>query len=96
MGGSHSTLDSHGVKGDFSKTIHMAFEKVKPGRPVYVLGSDITIDMVSTLLKQALISRFEYVKPSISAILAWVREYWNPVLKSVPKVLTLVNGWVLF
>ena len=28
--------------------------------------------------------------------MTWVREHWKPILKFVPKVLSLVNGWVLF
>ena len=28
--------------------------------------------------------------------LSWVREQWKPILKAVPRVLSLVNGWTLF
>ena len=29
-------------------------------------------------------------------VLAWVRDCWKPLLKLVPKVLSLVNGWFMF
>ena len=40
--------------------------------------------------------RFEYVKISRLEILSWVREFCKLLLKSILKVVMLINGWVLF
>lgn len=95
-GSIRSSKVSRGFNTVPSRSIHLAFEKFKPSHLVCVLGNDVTIDMVLTLSQRDLIGRFEYIKPYRSDILAWVQECWKPLLKSVPKVLTLVNGWVLF
>ena len=75
---------------------NLVFEKVKPERPMCVLGHDVTIDMVSALSPCALVGRFEYFNLSRSVILSWVREVWKSILKIVPKVVMLINGWVPF
>ena len=63
-GGSRNLLDSCGTKLTSNKVVHLDFEKVKPVRPVCVLGGDVTIDKVYALSQRALIGRFEYVRPS--------------------------------
>ena len=97
-----SVTDTHvkisrrvGTRGSHALA-NLVFEKVKPERPMCVLGHDVTIDMVSALSPCALVGRFEYFKLSRSVILAWVREVWKPILKTIPKVVMLINGWVPF
>ena len=34
------------------------FENIKKGRPIYVLGCDVTCDMVSHLVERAIMGRF--------------------------------------
>ena len=92
----HVKISRHvGTRGSHALA-NLVFEKVKPERPMCVLGHDVTIDMVSALSPCALVGRFEYFKLSCSVILAWVREVWKPILKTVPKVVMLINGWVPF
>ena len=74
----------------------LSCEKVKGSRSVCVLGQNVTVDMVLALSNRALVVRFEYLKLSRAFVISWVREYWKSLLISVPKVLTLVNGWTMF
>ena len=90
-------LEAHSFQYPLKPVVgKLSFEKVKKTNHVYVLGQDMTIDMVVALSKRCLVGRFEYLKLSREAILSWVREHWRPLLKFVPKVLSLVNGWTLF
>ena len=56
----------------------------------------MTLDMVIDLTQRALIEKFEYIKLSRSNILISVHNKWKPYIKSIPGVLTLVNGWEVF
>ena len=54
------------------------------------------MDMVESLSMRALVGNFEYIKISLSTILAWIREVWKPLIHYVSRVILLDNGWIIF
>ena len=74
----------------------LKLEKVKGGRPLCVLGKDITFDMVMALSQRVLIGKFEYINMLKIFFLSWVRSKWKTFIENFPRVLRLVNGWVVF
>ena len=61
-----------------------------------VLGKDVTMDMVESLSLRSLVGKFEYTKLGWLTILAWIREVWKLVIRYIPQVVLLANGWIIF
>ena len=90
---SQKLLGSHACK---QKPNHLHFETVNYGRSLCVLGKDMTCTMVEALSERALVGRFEYIKLTRVDILPWIRSKWKSFLTNIPRVMTLINGWVVF
>ena len=73
----------------------LKFEKAKRGRCMCVLGRDVTMDSVVALSQRALVGKFKYIHPSREEILEWIIVSWNLFIVKLPRVLILVNGWLI-
>ena len=40
--------------------------------------------------------KFEFVKLSRNEILEWIRDKWKPMVKKIPRLMSLVNEWYSF
>ena len=91
---------SHGGAPSFSKKKPAVsggrpkFEKSQKGKPLCVLGRDVTMDLVPALSLRSLVGKMEFVKISRVDLLEWIRDVWKPFIKNIPRVLALVNGFV--
>ena len=74
----------------------LKFERVKKGKPLCVLGRDVTMDMVSVLSQRDLVGKFEFIKLNRNEILDWIQCKWKPFISNIPRVVMLVNGWIVF
>ena len=72
------------------------FEEIKKRRSLYVLGRDVTYNMVENPAKRALVGRFEFLRLPQGNTLSWIRVKLEPFLSNMPWVMVLVNGWVVF
>ena len=70
--------------------------KVKKGISLYMLGKRITIDMVFSLTNRDLVWKFEFVKLTRMDIMEWICLKWEPIIKTVPRVLMLMNRCIWF
>ena len=61
------------------------FERVQKGKPLCVLGRDVTLDMVPTLVQRSLVGKFKFIKISRNKILDWIREKWKPCISNIPR-----------
>ena len=52
--------------------------------------------MVSKLTSNALVGKFEFIKITRLEFLDWVRLKWNPLIKTVPRDLMIMNDWICF
>ena len=60
------------------------------------MGRNVTSDMVTHLVKRALIRKFEIFHLAQVDIISWIKVKWQPFISNILHMMTLVNGWVVF
>lgn len=48
------------------------------------------------LIDCALVGRIEHIKINYAMLNDWVKDYWKPILKYLPRFSFMVNGWIIF
>ena len=56
------------------KLRQLRFKKVQHGKPMCVLGRDVTMDLVLALTLRSLLGKMEFVNISITELLEWICE----------------------
>ena len=67
-------------------------EKVRKRKELCGMGNDVTSNMFLYLPSNDLVGKLEFVKLSRFNILECVGEKWKPLLKTLVRVVMLMNG----
>jgi hypothetical protein len=69
--------------------------KVREGLEQFSIPVETNLERIKMLNSRAVVGRLEFTNGDQSEILDWVRKNWVPICGDMPRVMMLLNRWVL-